>query len=90
MSTIKLKINTKSHKYPMIIGSGITSKLLKLLNRIKKSKKRPIAFSLNDNELIELIAKRSKIYSKAKIKINCHKLTKTEIVQKILQIYEHN
>ena len=32
MSTIKLKINTKSHKYPMIIGSGITSKLSKLLN----------------------------------------------------------
>ena len=61
-----------------------------LLNRIKKSKKRPIAFSLNDNELIELIAKRSKIYSKAKIKINCHKLTKTEIVKKILKIHEHN
>ena len=32
MNTIKLKINTKSHKYPMIIGSGITSKLSKLLN----------------------------------------------------------
>ncbi len=32
MSTIKLKINTKSRKYSIIIGSGITSKLLKLLN----------------------------------------------------------
>jgi len=32
MNTIKLKINTKSHKYTMMIGSGITSKLSKLLN----------------------------------------------------------
>ena len=32
MNIIKLKINTKSHKYTMMIGSGITSKLSKLLN----------------------------------------------------------
>ena len=61
-----------------------------LLNRIKNSKKRPIAFNLSDNELIELIAKRSKVYAKAQFKINCHKLTKTEIVKKILKIYGHN
>ena len=61
-----------------------------LLNRIKNSKKRPIAFNLSDSELTELIAKRAKIYSKAQFKINCHKLTKTEIVKKILKIYEHN
>ena len=61
-----------------------------LLNRIKKNKKRPIAFNLNTNELIELITKRSKIYSKAKFKINCNKLTKNEIVMKILKLYEHN
>ena len=61
-----------------------------LLNRIKKSKKRPIAFNLSNNELIKLITKRSKIYSRAKFKINCHKLKKTEIVKKILKIHEHN
>ena len=61
-----------------------------LLNRIKKSKKRPIAFNLSNNELIELITKRSKIYSRAKFKINCHKLKKTEIVKKILNVYENN
>ena len=61
-----------------------------LLNRIKNSKKRPIAFNLSDDELTELIEKRTKIYSKAQFKINCHKLTKTEIVKKILKIYEHN
>ena len=61
-----------------------------LLNRIKISKKRPIAFNLSDSELTELIVKRTKIYAKAQLKINCHKLTKTEIVKKILKIYGHN
>ena len=61
-----------------------------LLNRIKKSQKRPIAFNLSDSELTELITERTKIYSKAQFKINCHKLKKTEIVKKILKIYEHN
>ena len=61
-----------------------------LLNRIKNSKKRPIAFNLSDSDLTELITKRTKIYSKAQFKINCHKLTKTEIVKKILKIYGHN
>ena len=61
-----------------------------LLNRIKKNKKRPIAFNLSDSELTELITERTKIYSKAQFKINCHKLTKTEIVKKILKIYERN
>ena len=61
-----------------------------LLNRIKGSKKRPIAFKLSDLQLKELIKGRSKIYSKAQFKINCNKLTKTEIVKKIINIYELN
>ena len=61
-----------------------------LLKRIKKNKKRPVASTLNDNEILELIEKRKKIYSKAQFKINCHNLKKTEIVEKILKIYEHN
>ena len=61
-----------------------------LLSRIRKSKKRPIAFNLSDDELTSLIVKRSKTYSKAQFKINCNKLTKTEIVNKILNIYENN
>jgi shikimate kinase len=47
-----------------------------LLNRIKKNQRRPIAFNLSDSELTELITKRTKIYSKAQFKINCHKLKK--------------
>ena len=32
MGTIKLQINTKDHKYPIFIGSGLITKLSKLLN----------------------------------------------------------
>jgi|TARA_B110000114_G_scaffold177158_1_gene208630 shikimate kinase len=61
-----------------------------LLKRIKDSKKRPLAFNSTDQEIRKLIKKRSQIYSKAQFKINCNKLTKTEIVRKIIKIYELN
>ncbi len=61
-----------------------------LLNRIKHSKKRPIAFRSTDQEIRKMIKKRSKIYANAHFKINCNKLTKTEIVKKIIKIYENN
>ena len=59
-----------------------------LLNRIKDSKKRPLAFNSSENEIIDLIKKRSNIYSKALYKIECDNLTKNEIVKEILKIYE--
>ena len=61
-----------------------------LLQRIKNSEKRPIALNSSDQEIANLIKKRSKIYSKAEFKINCNKLTKNEIVKKITKIYELN
>ena len=59
-----------------------------LLNRIKNSKKRPLAFNSSDNELIDLIKKRSNVYSKALYEIRCDNLSKNQIVKKILEIYE--
>ena len=59
-----------------------------LIPRIRNSKKRPKAYLLNDEDLIKLINDRSKIYSKADYKINCDTLTKKEIMNKILKIYE--
>ena len=61
-----------------------------LLNRIKNNKKRPLAFTSSDQEIRKMIRKRSKIYSNAQFKINCNKLEKTEIVKKIIKIYELN
>ena len=61
-----------------------------LLNRIKNSKKRPLVINATDTELINLIRKRSNIYSKALYEIKCDNLTKGEIVDKIIDIYETN
>ena len=61
-----------------------------LLKKIKNSKKRPIAFNSTNEEIISLMKKRSQIYSEAEFKINCNKLTKNEIVKKVINIYELN
>ena len=61
-----------------------------LLKRIKGNKIRPLAFKSTDQEIKQLIKKRSTIYAKAQFKINCNKLTKTKIVNKVLKIYELN
>ena len=61
-----------------------------LLKRIRNNKKRPLAFKSTDQEIKTIIKNRSKIYSNAQFKINCNKLTKTEIVKKIIKIYESN
>jgi shikimate kinase len=61
-----------------------------LIRRIKGSKKRPIASKSTEHEIKVIINKRKKIYSKADFKINCNKLTKSEIVKTIIKIYELN
>jgi len=61
-----------------------------LIRRIKGSKKRPLASKSTDQEIRAIIKYRSKIYANAQFKINCNKLTKTEIVRKIIKIYELN
>ena len=57
-----------------------------LIDRIKKNKKRPLALNLNDNELEDLIIKRSTIYSKAEYKIECENMSKAEIINRITEI----
>ena len=61
-----------------------------LIKRIKGSKKRPLASKSTEQEIKTIINKRKKIYSKANFKINCNKLTKSEIVKTIIKTYELN
>ena len=63
---------------------------LVLIKRIKGSKKRPLASKSTKQEIKAIINKRKKIYSKANFKINCNKLTKSEIVKTIIKTYELN
>mgnify|MGYP001252946922 CR=1 FL=1 len=57
-----------------------------LIDRIKKNNKRPVASNLSNNQLKDLLIKRSKIYSKANYKVECENMEKTEIVDKIIQL----
>ncbi len=59
-----------------------------LLKRIRYSKKRPLAFNATDNQLVDLIKKRNNIYSKALYEIKCDNLSKKQVVDKVLKIYE--
>ena len=59
-----------------------------LFYRIKDSKKRPVALNAPKNVLIDLMKKRSIVYSKAMYKIDCENLSKNEIVKKVIKIYE--
>ena len=57
-----------------------------LIDRIKNSQKRPIAIKLSNIDLNKLINDRSKIYSKAKYQIKCDRLTKTELMERIIRL----
>ena len=59
-----------------------------LLKRIRYSKKRPLAFNATDNELVDLIKKRNNIYSKALYEIKCDNLSKKQVIDKVIKIYE--
>lgn len=59
-----------------------------LIKRIKNSSKRPKAFNASKEQLLDLIKKRSNIYSKALYKVNCDNLKKIDVVKKIINIYE--
>ena len=61
-----------------------------LINRIKNSKKRPLAIKLNNLELQKLISKRSTTYNLSDYKVNCDKLNKKQIVEKIINFYENS
>ena len=61
-----------------------------ILERIRNSKKRPLGNRFTDNELVDLMKKRSNIYSKALYEIKCDNLTKKQIVNKILKLNENN
>ena len=82
--TIRKETNTKSKTF------WLNWNLDTLISRIRKKNNRPVALALNNDELKNLIIKRSKYYSKAKYKINCQKLTRSEIIKKILNLYEIN
>ncbi len=86
-SFLNKKIRDEILKNHLSFWLNSNSKIL--IERIKNNSKRPLAFKATTDELIDLIKKRSNIYSKASYKINCDNITKLKVVDKILKIYKN-
>ena len=85
-------INPTIRKYTLkkCISVWLNWKNETLISRIKNSKKRPLAMKLSNLELQNLIIERSTLYNLSDYKINCDKLNKKQIVEKIINIYENS
>ena len=85
-------INSNIRKYVQkkCISVWLDWKNETLINRIKNSKKRPLAIKLDNLKLKSLIIKRSAMYNLSDYRINCDKLNKKEIVEKIIALYENS
>ena len=73
------------------ISFWLDLELKSLINRLKKTKKRPL---LNQEDLENTINKiyleRKKIYNESDFKIKCNFLKKEEIAEKIVTLYENS
>ena len=68
---------------------GIGTDIVKI-NRLKKSKKRPLLFRKNISDTIgKIYFDRKKTYSEADYRLKCDKLKTDTIVGKILEKYEN-
>ncbi len=65
----------------------VSSKVL--IKRLKNTKNRPLALNATKEELVNLIKKRSNFYSRALYKVICNNMSKTQILNKIIDIYEN-
>ena len=57
-----------------------------IINRIRKSSKRPLIQGLNDHEIEKMMFDRNKYYTKSNFKIDCDNHKKNEIVDKIFSL----
>tara|TARA_B100000579_G_scaffold357503_1_gene313501 strand:- start:5 stop:517 length:513 start_codon:yes stop_codon:yes gene_type:complete len=85
-------INPTIRKYTLkkCISVWLNWKNETLISRIKNSKKRPLAMKLSNLELQNLIIERSTLYNLSDYKINCDKLNRMQIVEKIINFYENS
>jgi len=85
-------LNKKIRKETLInnISFWLNWKNKTIIKRIYRSRKRPLVFNLNENDLKKIIVERLKTYSEANFKINCENLTKNMIVNQIKNLYEKN
>ena len=59
-----------------------------IYKRLKNSKKRPLIYKNNQNNISKIFLERKKIYSLANHEVNCDNLSVNQISKKIIELYE--
>ena len=83
-------INNKIRKKVLseCISVWLNVNLETIYTRLKNSKKRPLIYNNNQNNIGKIFMERKKIYSLADHEINCNKLNINQISNKIMKLYE--
>ena len=83
-------INDKIRKKVLseCISVWLNVNLETIYTRLKNSKKRPLIYNNNQNNIDKIFMKRKKIYSLADHEINCDNLNLNQISNKIIKLYE--
>ena len=83
-------INDKIRKKVLIecISVWLNVNLETIYMRLKNSKKRPLIYKNNQNNIGKIFIERKKIYSLANHEINCDNLHLNQISNKIIKLYE--
>ena len=83
-------INDKIRKKVLLecISIWLNVNLETIYKRLKNSKKRPLIYNNNQNNIDKIFMKRKKIYSLADHEINCDNLNLNQISNKIIKLYE--
>ena len=62
-----------------------------LIKRLKRTKKRPLLYKKNISDTIRKIyLERKKIYNEADFRVKCSSFKSSEIVDKIIKLYENS
>ena len=83
-------INDKIRKKVLseCISVWLNVNLETIYTRLKNSKKRPLIYNNNQNNIDKIFMKRKKIYSLADHEINCDNLNLNQTTNKIFKLYE--
>ena len=83
-------INDKIRKKVLseCISVWLNVNLETIYTRLKNSKKRPLIYNNNQNNIGKIFMERKKIYSLADHEINCDNLNLNQISNKIIKLYE--
>ena len=88
IAIIQARMNSRRLPGKTLMNINGKPLLLRVIDRLRKSKKRPLLFKKNLKETINKIyLERKKIYSEANYRIKCSFLKPQLIVNKILELY---